>query len=139
MEKEVFAYRIGEGLFCPDCINETEKLLPKDSKVQLPKIPVMLGDINLFICNQCKKVFDKKDLFEIQDLLNHTLLKIRFVIDFFTHQIPEDEYFCNRDSIEGLGFILRDIYDHIEQAVCNLEMIKHKDQRREAKENGNIS
>lgn len=138
MENQVFVYRIGENLFCLNCIKEAEKALPKDSGVQLPKKPLTAEEVDRFICKQCKKIFEKRDLLDVRDLLKHSLSKIQFIRDFFGHQIPEDEYFGNQRTIDGLCFILGDIEDHIEQAIHDLGTINLKNQGKEVKENGNI-
>lgn len=124
MENGIFAYRIGENLFCPDCIEKAEKRLPKKTEVQLTKKPLTFEDIDLYICKECRKVFEKKDLIDIQDFLNESLLKIRFVDAFFGHDLVDDEYLGLKDSVEGLCLILRDIQENIEQAIRDIDVFR---------------
>lgn len=136
MENDVFAYKIGENLFCPECIEEAEKRLPKDSKMQLPKKPLTVENIDIFICKECKKIFRRRSLIDVQDLLNYSICKINFVYEFFCHEISEDEYFGSQRSIDGLAFVLREIEEQIEQAVNDLNMIGLNDQKKEVEKNG---
>lgn len=58
MTEEIIAYRIHEGLFCPDCYEKTAKTLkavqnPEDPQVTLPAKPIRKEDIYIFACNQC--------------------------------------------------------------------------------------
>lgn len=53
---EIFAYRIGEGLFCPKCYEEAEKNLPKDSGIKMMGKPIKKEDLSLYICLQCKAI-----------------------------------------------------------------------------------
>jgi hypothetical protein len=56
MKESVFAYRIGEQLFCPDCYEKTAALIPKGSRVFLPGVPLTSRDIPIFACGECERV-----------------------------------------------------------------------------------
>lgn len=55
-QKKVFGYRIGESLYCPECYEASEKLIPKDSGVKLPGKALSADDLNGYFCNGCKTV-----------------------------------------------------------------------------------
>lgn len=60
-DEKIIAYRIGQGLFCPNCYEETVRGLkaaqdPNDPQVTVPSKPIKLGDISIYICVQCEVI-----------------------------------------------------------------------------------
>lgn len=58
---EIFAYRIGENLFCPECFEKAATNLkavqdPEDPQVTFPAKALSADDIQVYICGQCKKI-----------------------------------------------------------------------------------
>lgn len=59
--KEIIAYRIGEGLFCPDCYEKGARTLkavqdPNEPEVKFPSKAIKKGEIEGFVCRQCKAI-----------------------------------------------------------------------------------
>ena len=129
-EIEIIAYRIGESLYCPDCYEKSAKHLkavqnPEDPEVKISSKPIKAEDIEIFICNDCKTVKEtdgysgekieipkRKNLNELRDMVEDCVSKIHFLEDFFTHNIPEDEFF-SESGRSGFYRILVDLEDDL--------------------------
>jgi hypothetical protein len=72
-----------------------------------------------------EKEKDRKLLEELgafADMIQHTSTKIVFLREFFTHNVPDDELFCER-ARTGLLFIMDDIEETLEFIVDGLYKI----------------
>ena len=59
---------------------------------------------------------DKKspmDLGDLQVIVEHSARKVRFVTEFFSHSVPDDELFSG-NARAGLHFVLNDLEDDLE-------------------------
>jgi hypothetical protein len=112
MDEKVFAYRIDESLFCPECYEKAIQSIPKDSGVIIPGNPLTRGDIGVYICKQCKKKKGGMDIDGLLNIIQFCSYKISFLEDFFTQPRETDE-FLSESGISGLGFILRGLYEDL--------------------------
>jgi hypothetical protein len=130
MSEEIIAYRIGESLYCPDCYEKAAKTLkavqhPEDPQVTFPVKPIKVGDISVFICNECKiikgvyrfseeivEIPERKSLIDLEDMMEEGISKIAFLGDFFNQGRPDDELFSERGMV-GFHHILRDVQDNL--------------------------
>lgn len=136
MSEEIIAYRIGEGLFCPDCYEEGARRLkqvqnPQDPQVTFPSKPIKKGDIGIFICEKCKtikgtdestgekiEILKRGDLIEFSDMIEHFARKIAFIGDFFSQREKRGEFpKFSENGLTGFYFMLRDLQDEIESIV----------------------
>jgi hypothetical protein len=136
MSEEIIAYRVGEGLFCPDCYEKGARTLkavqrPEDPEVKFPSKPIKVGDIRIFICEQCKtikgtdrstgekiEILKREDLFEFSDIIEHFARKVAFIGDFFSQREKRGERpKFSEEGFTGFYFILRDLQDEIESVV----------------------
>ena len=130
MSEEIIAYRIGESLYCPNCYEKAAKTLkavqkPEDPQVTFPAKPIKVGDISIFICNDCKaikgihefsgeivKISERKSLIDLEDMMEEDISKVAFLGDFFNQGRPDDELFTERGMV-GFHCILRDVQDNL--------------------------
>lgn len=70
--QEIFAYRINEGLFCPQCFQKAEQSLPKDSGVKMHEIPLTADEVGTYICKQCKRTMGVLERKKRSDATNVT-------------------------------------------------------------------
>jgi hypothetical protein len=59
--EKIIAYRIGKGLFCPDCFEKGARDLrkaqdPDEPEVTMPSKPIEKGDLRIYICEQCETI-----------------------------------------------------------------------------------
>jgi hypothetical protein len=69
-----------------------------------------------------EKEKDKKsqmDLCELADMVDHSVRKIAFLREFFSHNVPDDELF-SKDGRAGFHFIMDNIEDDLEFVVDRL-------------------
>jgi hypothetical protein len=57
-----------------------------------------------------------RDSADLIDMVDHCARKIRFITEFFSHNVPEDELFSEK-ARAGLHFILNDLEDNLEFVV----------------------
>ncbi len=143
MNEEIIAYRIGESLFCVDCHEKAAKTLkavqnPEDPEIKISSKPIKAGDISIFICGQCRtikgsdrltgekiEIPKRKDLNGLRDMIEDSVSKISFIEDFFTHNIPEDEFF-SESGRTGFYRILVDIGDDLKFVVNEISQRQQK-------------
>ncbi len=141
--EEIIAYRIGEGLFCKDCYEEAARTLkavqnPEDPQVMIPGKPIKAGDVEIFICKQCKtlkginepsekqvEIPRKKDLSGLRDMVEDCAFKVSFLEDFFCHSIPDDE-FLSKSGISGLNILLRELRENLSFVVDEICLRQQK-------------
>ncbi len=119
MSKNAFAYRIGEGLFCPECYEEAIQSIPKDSGVQIPKKPLNREEIEVYVCKKCKKKRGGVNFDDLYHKIQHCSHKIAFLEDFFRQPRETDEYFSEKGLL-GLYFFLIDLGDNLDYALDEL-------------------
>jgi len=183
MEKDngekIIAYRIGQGLFCPDCYHAGARRLkevqdPDEPEVKFPSKPIKAGDISIYICEDCEAIIGdpkvtaekkrelealreqrilqmesavsdqfkkedleekpsrqgrhnppnrlekKRDLIDLQDMVEDSSNKLSFIESFFVQQPPGKEPELSDDDTSGLCLILRDIQDDLDMVVDEL-------------------
>lgn len=57
-----------------------------------------------------------RDLVDLIDTVDHCARKVRFITEFLSHNVPEDELFSEKAKA-GLHFILNDLEDDLEFVV----------------------
>jgi hypothetical protein len=132
-EEKIIAYRIKEGLFCPDCYEEAARKLraaqdPNNAEIKIPVKPIMADDIRIFICQQCKKIGGPSaGEMEIQRkrgehnpliIVEHCARKIAFLKDFSNQIIVKES--LNKNVIIGYYHVLADLEDDLKFALERL-------------------
>jgi hypothetical protein len=146
VDEEIVAYRIGEGLFCPDCYEEGARTLkavqnPEDPQVTFPAKAIRSEDLSIFICQQCKtvkgpsaresKIQSKKAEEELSirltdqvDEMEHIRCKLRFVEESLTQTPPDRSLELSNNAISGLYWILNEVEEGIEKVSNEIEAVQ---------------
>jgi hypothetical protein len=128
--EEIIAYRIEERLFCSTCyqnaVMDPQAVQdPEGPKVKLPSKSIKADQMNVFICEQCKRIGgtsvehlkfqQSRDLTGLLDMLDHCISKVAFFGDFFSNtpfQKSGDGLFSER-GLSGLNFLVRDLENEL--------------------------
>jgi hypothetical protein len=126
--EEIIAYRIGEGLFCLSCYEKEARKLrdvqdPDGPEIKIPAKPLTGDDVEIFKCKQCKEIKGPltggvknpkaRDLYDLEDMLMNCLSRVALLIDFVTHNVPEDELFSKNGRL-GFYHVLAGLRDDLE-------------------------
>jgi hypothetical protein len=140
-QEEIIAYRVGDHFLCPKHYELSAKIL-KVHDIELPAQPIKKGEIETFVCRQCKDTADEKgavvglpskrmiepmrktlgkresiNLLALQDIVEDCGTKISFVSDFFLQAPPDREPEFSQTSVSGLALILDEIRDDLDFVV----------------------
>ena len=124
-DEKIIAYRIGQGLFCPDCYEKTVRDLkavqdPEEPQVTVPAKAIKEGDIRIYICEQCEaikgdpKVLSVEKQRELETLREQRILQMRLAVlgvpDKLEKTKPIERRARRQDAFVDLEDMMDDIF-----------------------------
>jgi hypothetical protein len=110
-EDEVFAYRVGEKLLCPACRELNVKILAVHEIYSTPSKAIKRGDIEGFVCDQCKVI---KGDYRIQSLQELRDLQAKLEIpDKPEKKKPGERRGRKQDDFSDLQEMVEDVFSKV--------------------------
>jgi len=121
-DEKIIAYRIGQGLFCPDCYEKAVRDIkavqdPEEPQVTVPAKAIKEGDIRIYICERCEaikgdpKVLSVEKQRELETLREQRVLQMRLgVPDDMENHKPKERRGREQDAFLDLKDMMDDIF-----------------------------